>query len=453
MNKSKDPVSYSELIHFFLPLAITPFIIGALHNIANASIARLPHPELSLAVYSVVKGISSIIRAPLFMGKQAIISLVEDKESCQLVLKLIWLLGGLITFILFLMGYTPLGEFILKNIMGLKESQQITYGYYSLRIIFLLPLVEILRNNNQGLAISLKKTNLILPGILVRLVTVSLFFIWIIKTQTFPGITAGSLAWVGGIGLEGLFIFIVIRYYYKSPVKAADKIPSSKEKEQHHINPVTFLKFLSPLALMMLLTRVIEPIIQSGIARGSTPTQSLAAFGVAWTLVFLFTGPLRVLNQGTLVYVNKIHDHNWNHIIKFCFVFGVIIFFLILAVALTPPGFWLINSILAISEPVTVLARQTLIVFSLLPVIISLREAYWGILMNQNKTNIIGFAKIINILVVVTFLFSGIFLLDLNTAIIGAISFIIGEIFETWFIYYYSHHNENLIEKNIVKKY
>ena len=163
------------------------------------------------------------------MSRQVVTSLSGDRESYHLVQKFLWSICFIVFLLLLLLGYTPLGGFILKNVIGLKESQQITYGYYALKIIFLLPVVEILRNNNQGLAISLKKTNMVLPGILVRLVTVSLFFLWVIKTQATAGVIAGGLAWVGGIGIEGLFIFIVIRYYYKSPVKAAGNIPSSEK--------------------------------------------------------------------------------------------------------------------------------------------------------------------------------------------------------------------------------
>ncbi|MFW6271326.1 MAG: hypothetical protein ACOC4G_14810 [Bacillota bacterium] len=446
MSKAKTGVSYKELIRFFLPLAITPFIIGVVHNVANGAIARLPAPELSLAVFTVIKGFSNIVRAPIFMGKQAIISLVNDEASCKLVLKMLWIVGGIAILILFLMGYTPLGGIVLRNIIGLKEGQQITYGYYALRIVFLLPLVELVRNNNQGLVIALKKTKFILPGILVRLIFVLTFMSWVVSSQSMPGIVAGSLAWVGGIGLEGLFIFIVIRYIYNSPGNAAEKISHQPQKE--NLTPLTFFKFLSPLALMMVLARVVEPIIQSGIARGDSPTRSLAAFGVAWTILFLVAGPLMHLNQGSLVYVKKVGDKNWKKFFRFSYVFSILTAFVIGLFAITPIGYWVINAVLAVSRPVTILAQKTLMVLIFYPLIAVIREVYWGILMNQKKTNQIGIAKTINIIVVSISLIVGIFTLQIDAAIIGAAAFLLGEGFEAWYVRSSCLNNKDLNNKD-----
>ena len=58
-------IKYQELIKFFLPLAVMPIIIGVSHNAVNASLARLPFPEITLAVYAVSKSITNIIKSPI----------------------------------------------------------------------------------------------------------------------------------------------------------------------------------------------------------------------------------------------------------------------------------------------------------------------------------------------------------------------------------------------------
>lgn len=443
MSKPEARVTYKELIYFFLPLAVTPLIIGVVHNIANGAIARLPEPEISLAVYAVVKGFSYIIRAPILVSRQAVISLVDSEVSCSRVLKMLWVIACVTTFILLLLGYTPLGGVVLRNVIGLKNEQQVTYGYYALRIICFLPIVETLRNNNQGLAIALKKTGMILPGVLARLISVILFLGWVVFSKSLSGIVAASIAWVGGIGLEGFIICSGIRKVYGFPVKAARKIPGNKKNKD--ITFFTFVKFILPLAVMMALARVVEPLIQAGIARGNSPTRSLAAFGVAWAILFLVAGPLMHINQGALVYIKKIGDKNWDRVLRFSHLFGLLTALIIAVIAFTPGGFLLINKVLAVSDSISSLTQHILKVFVLYPLIASFKEVYWGILMNQKKTHVIGIAKTANIAMVVLFLVIGIKILSFDAAIIGALAFVLGEAFESWYVRYSSLNDGELV--------
>lgn len=62
LSTDKNTIKYKELIKFFLPLAVMPVIIGITHNAINASLARLPFPEITLAVYAVSKSLTNIIK-------------------------------------------------------------------------------------------------------------------------------------------------------------------------------------------------------------------------------------------------------------------------------------------------------------------------------------------------------------------------------------------------------
>lgn len=189
--KSKiDKIKYRELIKFFLPLAVMPIIIGISHNAINASLARLSFPEITLAVYAVAKSLTNIIKSPIHMTRQTVISLVDDQDSFNLVSRFIFSLGFFCFLIIASLAYTPLGEFVFKNIIGLKNSQEIKFAYQALSIMAFIPLVESIRNILQGLAISLKKTNLITPGVVVRIITISLILLWITINQSVNGITA-----------------------------------------------------------------------------------------------------------------------------------------------------------------------------------------------------------------------------------------------------------------------
>jgi len=432
---------YYNIMIFFLPLAITPFFISLMHSLVNASMARLPYPELSIAIFSVVRSTSNTIRAPTRMIMQTYIAMAKDKESFYLVTKFVCLISVSIFLILFLLGFTPLGEFFLRNFLGLQDLQAIKLAYIGFRITCFLPILETIRNTNRGLAISNGITKIIPIGTVVRLVVILMFLIFSIRTQFFLGITAASLAWTLGIGIEGLVVLACIIYYFSSPLKAS--IQSSKIFNED-ITFKNIVVFFVPLALMVILLQFLIPIIQSGIARSSRNTTiNLATFGVTYELMRVFTDPLRNLHQCSLVFVNKNDENSWIIVKRFCLYSGLIITTIMLLMSVTPIGYWILFYLVGVSKDIAKSGRIVFFVFSFLPLIRSIKEAHWGLLMDSQNTRLIGIAKIINVLAVILILLisniSPISKIKISFAIIGAFSYTIGEMIEAIIIIRYSN--------------
>ncbi|MGM0411386.1 MAG: hypothetical protein ACQEQF_11590, partial [Bacillota bacterium] len=237
-----------------------------------------------------------------------------------------------------------------------------------------------------------------------------------------------------------------ILYLYHSPQKAANQMPDHRQGD---LNYIKIFKFFAPLALMMFVTKALQPIIQSGIARGQSPTMSLAAYGVAWTLVFLFSGSLRMLNQLSMVYTNKVHDENWSKVKIFSIMYGAFISIFMLIVALTPVGQFILIKIISVSKEVANLAQQTILAFSVYPIIRAFRESYWGVLMKQRTTKVIASAKTANLIFLSAIIFISLGVFSLSTsvsaAVVGAIAFTIGELVESIIIWRSTIKNKKLI--------
>ncbi|PRX24178.1 Na+-driven multidrug efflux pump [Orenia metallireducens] len=447
MSEEFKKISYRQLFYFFLPLAVMPAIIGISHTAVNATLARLPFPELTLAVFAVAKSISNIIKSPIHMSRQVITSLVKSVEGYYLATKFILLLSGTYFFILSLLGYTPLGGFLLSKVIGLTEPKQIAFGYVALRIMCFIPFLEALRNIYQGIAISLKKTQLLTPGVLLRIVAILLFLWWITYSKAVSGVVAGSLVWVVGIGIETLFIGGALIYYYGSLEGAIEEIVIQDDEK---LTLSKIIKFFIPIGLMSFLIQFVQPVIQSGIAHSHTATNSLAAYGVAWTLVMVLVGALDMLHQCSLVYSYHLDNYNWNKIRNFCVGSGAVVSSLIFITAISPIGYWVLNTLISISEPVTEIARQVMIAFSLFPVIRAFKEAYWGVLMQQQNTSIIGIAKTINLVVVAISFWLLVSIIDIEVAVLGAIAISIGEGVESIVIWYYAFSKGILEEKDYI---
>ena len=448
MRKKEKEASYIDLLRFFIPLAVMPMMISLTHTIINASLARMPLPEMSIAIFTVVKSITNIANAPTIMGRQVMVSLVDSKDNYQKVQKFVWIMALVLFAVILLFGITPLGNFLLKDLIGIKNPKEIELAKTALIVTSFLPIVVLFRNIYQGMATALKRTKIVVPGVLLRLIIISAFLWWVVSSEIMSGVMAGSIAWIVGIAIEGSFIFGFIVYYYNSPLKAAEKMP---EHGQGNLNFIKIFKFFTPLALMMLLTKALQPIIQSGVARGQSPTISLAAYGVAWTTVFLFSGSLRMLNQLSMVYIDKVYDHNWEKVKRFSIMAGFLISIIMVIVALTPVGYFLLHRIIAVSKEVTDLAQQTILAFSFYPIIRAFRESYWGVLMKQRTTKVIASAKTANLIIVSLIILTVLGLLSLSTiipaAVVGAIAFTLGELVETIVIWRSTINNEKCVVK------
>ena len=419
-----EEIKYIQLFKFFLPLAVMPLIIGISHNAINASLARLPFPEITLAVYAVAKSITNIIKSPIHMSRQAVTSLVDDHRSFKFVSRFIFSLAVLYFLIIAALGYTPVGAFVFKNIIGLKNPQEIKFAYQALSIMAFIPLVESTRNIMQGLAISLKKTNLITPGVIVRIISISLILLWVTINQAVAGVTAASSVWLIGITIEMIFITFALCYTFGSFGGVLESLPNNVSKR---VNLKSIIKFFIPIAIMAFLARFVQPVVQSGIVRSSIGTHDLAAYGVSWTLIMIFVGPLDQLHQCSLVYARELNHKNWQRVLRFSLAVGTIVSFILAILAFTQLGDFILIKLISVSPAIAAVVKKVIFAFILFPIIRAFRETFWGIMMQRQTTNIIAVAKIVGLVFVVLVFLILALTLEINAAIIAALALTAGE--------------------------
>ncbi len=426
-----EPVSYKELIRFYFPLGITPILFASTHTIVQGALSRLAAPEANLAVYTVVQGLANAVKAPSLTALQTTVSLIQDRTSFKAVTPLIWAVCAFFTACLFTLGFTPAGDWVLRNVIGLTEPAQLSLAYTGLRIAIFLPLVETLRNSMQGLAIGLKATSVLPASTAVRVATITLFCAWAVSVQSMEGIVVGTVAWAVGIGIEGVLVASYLTYRFGSPLRAAGFLP---QKGSTNVTPLGFFKFFAPLGAMMAISAWMPPVVQGGLARGPSPTETLAAFGVALGLKTILTGPLQMLHQAPLVFVSGLDDPRLVTVRRFCLSVGVVMTVALLAVSYTAIGPWLVGSLLGIPPSITPIVLQTNAAFATFPIIATWRESYWGVLMREKRTGIIGSAKAANlgaVFATVVLLFGPLqSFLIIHPSVAGALIFTLGEAIE-----------------------
>ncbi len=445
MNTKDTPLNYHILIKFFLPLAVFPVLVALSHTVINSALARMPLPELSIAIFTVVKSVTNIINGPSIMTRQLFTSIIEDKRSYYLSRNFAFVLMFILFALLMTLSISPIGDFVFEHIVGLQTQKEVDLATSAMMVTAFLPIVVVMRNAYQGIATGLKKTLLIVPGVVLRVVGMALFLWWVVKTNSINGVIAGCLAYVLGIALEGIFILGGLKSKLGSIINAVKKMPPS-DFDKENLDYYKILKFFLPLAFTIMITMFIQPVIQSGLARSTSPVRSLAAYGVAWTLVTMIAGPLRMLHQISLVYHNS--EENMRKIKIFNLSLAAITSILIVMFALSPVGYFVLHNIISVSHDITLLAQKVILAFAVFPLARALRETYWGMMMKKRSTPLIAKAKGLNLFAVVLSLvvllgFINIYF-NIEPAVLGAVVFTIGEFLESFIIIRKSKNIENV---------
>lgn len=434
--KPTPTVTYGQLLRFFLPLGITPFMIALSHSISNGAIARMPSPEANLAVWAVIQAFTNALKSPIHTGRHLVVSLVDDVPSYQRVMRFVGGLGALAAAVLAVIGMSPLGEWMLRHVIGLTEEKEVALALSCMLLIFLLPPVETIRNIGQGLAIRVRGSAVMPIALVLRLLIILLFLWFSLMTNWMAGAVVGVVAWIVGIAIEGGFLIFFLRRRFGS----IERIPRTLPRRSSEDLPYrAIVRFFLPLALTMALGTSMHPIIQSGMGREISPTTSLAAYGVALGLTGLFSGIALMVHQCALVFTKGETDPNWPIVKQFSVGVGILVSATMVLLAQSPLGSFVVMTLMGVNEPVASIALQTLTAFAIFPVAAAWREAYWGLLMVNRNTSVIGIAKTGNLAAValaITLAFGPIrALIPLDAAVIGALCFSFGEVFESLIVW------------------
>ena len=107
-----------EIAFFFFPLVLNVQLMSISHTIINGALARLDDYIIALAGMSVALVVHLFIASPSYQNHTITIALVRGRKSLIGVLIFIGLIALYVAVMLSLIAFTPLGDFILINILG-----------------------------------------------------------------------------------------------------------------------------------------------------------------------------------------------------------------------------------------------------------------------------------------------------------------------------------------------
>lgn len=268
-----------QILHFWLPLALTWLMMSVEGPLLAALIARMPEAVFNLAAYGVAYAFALIAEAPVIMLLSASTALCRGAESYRRLRGFTLLLSFGVSFILLLLALPPVFDLVGLRLLGLHPA---VAEATRLALWFLLPWPGAigLRRFYQGVLIADGRTRRVTAGTVLRMVGMALAGGLLAWSGLLPGAAAGSLALSCGVVAEMLLTRRLARPSIQALLRKEDagQAPSLAE----------IWRFYLPLALTPFIALSIQPVIIFFLGRGAASLESLAVLPVLYGLTFVF---------------------------------------------------------------------------------------------------------------------------------------------------------------------
>ena len=389
-------------------------------------ISRKPDAELQLAAFGLMFSLSILIETPIIMLLATSNALSRDRQSFQLLWRFMMALNLFIALVGLLMAFTPLLDIYLGNLLNIP-SQIIDATRPGLRIMCLWGAVIGYRRFHQGVIIRFGNTRYVGFGTVIRVLASGSVAMALGAITNLAGVEVGACALMVSVVAEALYTHRVSREDVGRLLDTAR--PSSRA-------PLSYrhaLRFHLPLAVTSVITMLVNPAIERGLASMADATQSLAAWPVILSIIFL-------MRSGGMAYqevVISLNDSEQNHhtLRNFTLRLGSSLSLIMLVFSATPLIQLYVGGVLGIAESLQgliIAGTQTAV---LLPLLTTLHNYFRALLMLSNRTAAIYQAIALGFIITALVVWAGIGM-GLHGILAASLALTVGQVFELAYLYF-----------------
>ena len=425
--KNNNPgISYLQIFKLWLPLAIMWVIMGIEQPIINAVIARLPAAKENLAAFGVTFAIALIIEGPIIQLLSAGTALSDNISNYRKLLNFMHIMGIGLSAIHLIISVTPLFGGLLSKVMGIPDG---IIERSRLSFLFLIPWSAAIgyRRLWQGVLIRYKKTKAITITMVIRLITIVLVMGIGLATNFLEGADLAGLALSLGV-LSGA----VMSYIFVRPI-VRDKIPRNP-KPAEVLGWKRILRFYFPLALTSFITLAARPILTAGLGRAPDPLESLAAWPVINSLLFVFQSIALSYQEVAVSLLPS--EGTFFKLKRFTRFLAAGLGILFLLVNITPLRRLWYTYVAGLTPELLPFTEIPTLILILLPPAAGFISWYRGILVTRKATPVITQAVVVNSVVLALIMLAGAGILPWPGAVTAAIAFTVSLIVEAFFLHF-----------------
>jgi len=430
-------VTYRKVLIFWLPLAFSWLLMTFEGPWIQGVISRKPDSETQLAAFGLIFSLSVLIETPIIMLLATSSALSRNRHAYKILWRFMMAINILVTLIALLMAFTPLLDVYLDTLLNIPPHI-IEATRPGMQIMVLWSAFIGYRRFHQGILIRFGHTRYIGYGTIIRIVVSGGVAIGLGAITQIAGGVIGALSLIFAVGIESIYTYFVSR----KDVNHLLEIPLSKNLKALTYHDV--LKFHAPLAATSIISLLIRPFIERGLASLPDATQALAA----WPIIFSI---MLVMRSGGMAYqevVISMNQSQQHHTILrgFTIRLGMSLTILMMVFAFTPLIDIYNNVILDVPENLRGLVLLGVQSAVALPLLTTLQSYVRALLMLAEKTSVIYQAMIIGF-IVTTVTVWGAISWGLHGILAASLGLTLGQIIELLFLFVaYQKQNVSMIQ-------
>ncbi|HPX96122.1 MAG TPA: hypothetical protein PK057_06730 [Brevefilum fermentans] len=201
----KTPLTLRRFIAFYGPLALTSTLWLLWLPLVSATVSRMPDPLTSLAVWSVVSGLISIIRNPGVAYNEAVVALLEEPCSFPALRKFARTAALVIFGLVVIFVFTPLSTFWFRTVANLPVELAAT-ARLTLGIAILISPMSVLIHFFQGIIVHQEKTRPVAEATAAFLLTLAVVLIIGVITKAFTGAYVAAAGYTLAHFMQGTWL-------------------------------------------------------------------------------------------------------------------------------------------------------------------------------------------------------------------------------------------------------
>ena len=389
---TEKELTYKQIFIFWVPLSLMWIVMALEKPIINSVIARMPYATENLAIFGVVFALSLIIEGPIIQMLSAANALSTSYNNYKRLSRFLLFIILAITSIHILLCIPQVFDFIAKKLLNLNDDfitpARITF-------MIMIPWAPAIgyRRMWQGVLIRAGKTYSVTAIMILRIIAtiIALFIGYFFTDIRASYIAAGSMS-IGVITGAIVACIFALRTIQEKKV-SSDNTPAISWKD--------LIAFYIPLALTSLVTMANRPILAAGITRGFLPVESLAAWPVIHSFVFLFLSIPYSFQEAAIALLSS--KKNNRLLLNSIIVIGLLTLLVYAAAVLTPFGrVFFMEKISGLPEELISISVTPLLILIIacfaVPTITWLR----AVNIHKKTTSRIAIAVVINLTVIVS---------------------------------------------------
>lgn len=410
---SNAGIPLSNVVRFWLPLATSWLLMALEWPLVTGAVARMPDTKLQLAALGIAMGLSMSVQSPIIPLLTTTNVLARESGSFRLLNRFTRVLIAGVTATVILISLTPLFELLVVHFIG-APAELVSRARPAFWALTVWPAAIGYRRFCQGVIIRYGYTRPVGYGTGVRLVTSLGVLLLGLAWGKLDGAVLGGLALSTSATAEAAYI----RYKARP---AFEKLRATQPTgSRPSLTLGSLLRFYAPLALTYTISLSTAPLINFGLARSPYPIESLAAWPVVDSQLFVLRSIGISLQEVVVALLNG--PSTLKTLRRFAGILGVASLVIMLSFAFTPLSLWWQQSVAGLSPDLAAFARQALQRAALLPLLAVTLSLLRGIVLSVKATKVMAQATVLNLTVLITVILVGVNLAWLPGASLAAIS-------------------------------